>query len=102
MNPTPAAVSRALKLTGEHLTTWRKLRRLTAAQVADRAGVSVNTVLRVESGAGATLENVLRITRALGVMDAWTTALDPYEHDVGRLRADENLPERVRPPRAQP
>ena len=54
-------------------------------------------VLRLENGSGATLENVLRISRALGVLDSVLSALDPYAHDVGRLRADENLPKRVRP-----
>jgi transcriptional regulator with XRE-family HTH domain len=97
---TPAAVSRSLREIGEDLGTWRKLRQLTAAEAADRAGVSVNTVLRLESGEGATLENLLRITRALGVLDALTNALDPYATDVGRLRADEALPERVRHRRA--
>ena len=92
----PPTISRALTEVGTHLAVWRKLRRLTAAQVADRAGVSVNTVLRLEGGSGATLENVLRISRALGVLEVLTSALDPYAHDVGRLRADENLPQRVR------
>jgi transcriptional regulator with XRE-family HTH domain len=93
---TPAAVSRSLRKLGDDLGTWRKLRRLTAAEVADRAGVGVNTVLRLENGGGVTLENLLRVARALGVLDALTDALDPYATDVGRLRADESLPERVR------
>lgn len=95
-SPTPSAVSRGLRQLGEDLSTWRKLRRLTVAEVADRAGVSMNTVLRLESGAGATLENVMRVARALGVLDVLAAALDPYATDVGRLRADEALPERVR------
>jgi hypothetical protein len=37
------------------------------------------------------------VLRALGLMDALPRALDPYESDVGRLRADEQLPQRVRP-----
>ena len=93
---TPAAVQRSLRQVGEHLRTWRKLRGLTAAEVADRAGLAVTTVQRLENGKGATLENVLRVARALGVMDALATALDPYTTDLGRLRADEALPERVR------
>jgi transcriptional regulator with XRE-family HTH domain len=93
---TPAAVSRAVSRVGEDLGTWRKLRRLTAAEVADRAGVGVNTVLRLEKGDGATLENVFRVARALGVLDLLAAALDPYATDVGRLRADEALPDRVR------
>jgi len=93
---TPAPVARGVHTIGEDLATWRKLRRLTAAEVADRAGVGVSTVLRLESGAGATLENTLRVARALGVLDLLTKALDPYSTDVGRLRADEELPRRVR------
>ena len=93
---TPAPVSRSLSKLGGDISTWRKLRRLTAAEVADRAGVGVNTVLRLENGDGATLENVLRVARALGVLEALTDALDPYATDLGRLRADEGLPSRVR------
>ena len=96
MSRTPSAVSRSLRVIGGHLGTWRKLRDLTAAEVADRAGIGVNTVLRLERGEGATLENVLRVARALGVLDVLTGALDPYASDVGRLRAEESLPERVR------
>jgi hypothetical protein len=55
--------------------------------------------MRLENGDGASLENVLRVARALGVLDSLVTALDPYATDVGRLRSQEALPERVRPPR---
>lgn len=48
---------------------------------------------------GVSLENVLRVLRALGLMEAISRALDPFESDVGRLRADERLPLRVRPKR---
>ncbi|MHB1596537.1 MAG: helix-turn-helix transcriptional regulator [Streptosporangiaceae bacterium] len=87
---------------GEQLATWRRLRRLTAAQVADRAGISRHTVMRLEGGQGASLENLLRVARALGVLDTLTAALDPYSTDVGRLISQESLPERVRPHRARP
>lgn len=97
---TPVPVTRSLQQLGEHLATWRKLRKLTAAEVADRAGVGVSTVLRIERGQGSTLENLLRVARALGVLDSLAAALDPYATDVGRLRADEALPQRVRHRRA--
>ncbi len=93
---TPAAVTRTLRRLGEDLGTWRRLRQLTAVEVADRAGVSRDTVLRLEKGEGVSLENVLRIARALGVLDQLADALDPYATDLGRLRADEALPMRVR------
>jgi len=96
---TPIAVANGQRRMGEDLATWRRLRRLTAAQVADRAGISRHTVMRLENGEGATMENLLRVTRALGVLDQLVGAVDPYKTDVGRLRSEEALPERVRPPR---
>jgi transcriptional regulator with XRE-family HTH domain len=98
---TPIAVTSGLRRIGEELATWRRLRRLTAAQVADRAGISRHTVMRLEHGDGASMESVLRVARALGVLDSLVVALDPYATDVGRLRSEEALPERVRPPRRE-
>jgi transcriptional regulator with XRE-family HTH domain len=83
---------------GDDLTVWRKLRGLTQAQVADRAGIARTTLIRLEGGDGAvSLENVLRVARALGILEAIPRAVDPYESDVGRLRSEERLPQRVRP-----
>ena len=96
---TPVAVASAQRRIGEYLATWRKLRQLTAAQVADRAGISRYTVMRLEGGEGVSTENLLRVARALGVLDSLVAALDPYATDEGRLRSEEALPERVRPPR---
>lgn len=97
---TPIAVANGQRRIGEDLATWRRLRRLTAAQVADRAGISRYTVMRLENGEGATMENLLRVARALGVLDQLVEAVDPYKTDVGRLRSEEALPQRVRPPRS--
>jgi len=94
----PLPVRRALREVADDVVVWRKLRGLTQAQLADRAGISPNTLRRLENAdGGITLENVLRVLRALGVLDSLSRALDPYETDVGRLRADEQLPQRVRP-----
>jgi transcriptional regulator with XRE-family HTH domain len=96
----PAAVRRALADASRDLGAWRKLRGLTQAQLADRAGVSRSTLRRLEGGdGGVTLENTLRVLRALGILDDFSRALDPYESDVGRLRSDERLPRRVDPRR---
>jgi transcriptional regulator with XRE-family HTH domain len=87
-----------MRRTAESLGGWRRLRGLTQAQLADRAGVSESTVYRLERGdGGVSVENLLRVLRALGLLDALPRALDPYESDLGRLRADEQLPRRVRP-----
>src|ERR1700733_4294920 len=96
---TPIAVANGQRRIGEDLATWRRLRRLTAGPGGDRAGISRYTVMRLENGEGATMENLLRVARALGVLDQLVEAADPYKTDVGRLRSEEALPERVRPPR---
>jgi DNA-binding XRE family transcriptional regulator len=94
----PLPVARAVREIADDVVVWRKLRGLTQAQLADRAGVSLNTLRKLEGAdAGIKLENVLLILRALGVLDSVSRALDPYESDVGRLRSDEQLPQRVRP-----
>ena len=94
----PPAVRRALRQVADDVATWRRLRGLTQAQLADRAGVSRDTLTRLEGGdGGVSTENLLRILRALGVLDSLPKALDPYASDIGRLRSDEQLPRRVRP-----
>jgi len=93
-------VRRALREVAADLAGWRKLRGLTQAQLADRAGVHRDTISRLEHGdGGVSTETLLRVLRGLGVLDALHRALDPYESDIGRLRSDERLPQRVRPRR---
>lgn len=94
----PPSVLRAERQLAEHVVTWRKLRGLTQAQLADRADVARTTIQRLENGdGGISVENLLRVLRALGLLETIPRALDPFETDVGRLRSDESLPRRVRP-----
>ncbi|MDR1413278.1 MAG: helix-turn-helix domain-containing protein [Actinomycetes bacterium] len=97
VRPPSGKVVRAGHQIGEQLTTWRKLLGLTAAQVADRAGIARSTLARVEKGeGGVNFQAVLSMARALGVLDDLVRATDPYESDLGRARADQQLPKRVR------
>jgi transcriptional regulator with XRE-family HTH domain len=93
-------VRRALQSVADSVTAWRKLRGLTQAQLADRSGVSRDTIGRLERGdGGVSVEKLLRVLRSLGLLESVPEALDPYRSDVGRLRSDEQLPQRVRPRR---
>jgi transcriptional regulator with XRE-family HTH domain len=96
--PLPAPVRRAMSQLGEDLATWRRLRNLTVAEVAERADVARGVVIKLEAGDGTTLVSALRVARALGVLDVLASSLDPYRTDVGRLRSSEALPQRVRHP----
>jgi transcriptional regulator with XRE-family HTH domain len=88
---------RAAQTIGDQLRTWRKLQGLTAEQVCQRAGISRPTLRKLEHGdPGVSFEAFLNVLRALGRLDSLTTALDPYESELGRARADMALPERVR------
>jgi transcriptional regulator with XRE-family HTH domain len=83
---------------GSQLAAWRKLRGLTAQQVAERAGVTRQTVGRLERGDLAVGTGVfLSVCRALGILERVVEATDPYETPFGRARADQILPKRVRP-----
>jgi transcriptional regulator with XRE-family HTH domain len=93
---TPRVITRSLEQIGEDIRTWRLLQRLTVEQLADRAGVNFKTLLSLEKGQGTNLESLLRVTRALGLLDQISRSLDPHASDVGRLRADEGLPQRIR------
>ena len=95
--PLPVKVSHAATTLGEQVSTWRKLQGLTAEQLAQRAGITRGTLSRLEhADPGVGLGVFLSVAQARGQMDGVVKSLDPYETDLGRARADWNLPRRVR------
>jgi len=93
----PPAVLRAAREVGLDFTGWRKILGLTAAQVADRADITRDTLRKVEHGdPSVSFSVVLRVARALGVLDTLTRALDPLDTDLGRARAGQLERKRVR------
>lgn len=97
-NVAPLTVRRTLREMADHVRSWRKLRGLTQDQLAQRAGVTRRTIGRIEQADAAVgFEIWLRVLHALGIIGGLAQAIDPFETDVGRLRADEQLPDRVRP-----
>jgi transcriptional regulator with XRE-family HTH domain len=95
--PNPIRTRRAATELGEHVRAWRKLQGLTIQQLADRAGVNRTTITRLEQGSGPVrLDVFLNVASALGQLDNVVKAIDPYETPLGRARADEVLPQRVR------
>lgn len=95
--PIPTRTMLAARQIGENLATWRKMLGLTAEQVADKAAVSRSTLSRIENGDPAvSFATFLNVCRTLGTLDRVVEATDPYETEIGRIRADRALPQRVR------
>ncbi|NMM98569.1 helix-turn-helix domain-containing protein [Bifidobacterium olomucense] len=96
MKYVPTAVKRDLRTIGEQLMQQRKLLSLTIADVAQRAGVSPTTVANIEQGKAVRTDSLISVAHVLQLADAMVKACDPYTTDLGRLRAGEILPKRVR------
>lgn len=97
--PTPA-VRRALLLLGADLTAARLRRRLPAALVAERAGISRQTVAKIERGdAGVAIGAVAAVLLALGMLERLQQLAAPELDGVGMAMAAEQLPKRVRLPK---
>ena len=91
---------RDLRAFGANVARMRKIQGVTAELLAERAGVTRATLRSIERGEGsARLENVMAVLRILGQSEAVVQATDPLNTDLGRLHADESLPQRVRVPR---
>ena len=62
---------------GARLRAYRLQQNMAVAEVAARAGVHRNTVLKAEAGANPRIETVIAILRALGRIDALDAFLPP-------------------------
>lgn len=70
---------------------------ITSAQLADKAGVSRDTISRLENGdPSVSLATFLNVLPAYGLVNAVVDAIDPRQTDIGRARADQLIPQRVR------
>jgi transcriptional regulator with XRE-family HTH domain len=80
----PGAV-RQLSALGERLAVARKRRRLTQRTVAIRAGISIPTLRKLESGdAAVSLASLLRVLQVLGL-----------SRDIDQLASDDELGRRL-------
>ena len=64
-----------LRELGERLARVRLERNLTQAALAEQAGVSKRTVERMEAGGPTQLVNLVRVCRALNLLDRFETLI---------------------------
>ncbi|MCT1802148.1 MULTISPECIES: helix-turn-helix domain-containing protein [Kocuria] len=90
-------IERELTEFGQHVRGWRMVLGLTAQQVAERAGITRDTLRKIEAGdPGVGFGNVAQVLRALGVLEQVVNAIDPLGSDIGRLRAGNLSKKRAR------
>ncbi|AGX88392.1 XRE family transcriptional regulator [Candidatus Symbiobacter mobilis CR] len=101
--PLPLPAHRALAKLGGDLRRARLRRRWTQQSLAERAGVSLNTVKRMESGDPRMQWQMLaRVLVVYGDIDKLHDLLDTGNDDIGLALLDEQLPRRIRPRKNSP
>ncbi|MCU1530336.1 MAG: hypothetical protein JWP75_4099 [Frondihabitans sp.] len=82
---------RQLAELGENIRRWRALNGLSAAELADRAAVSRQTLRLIEAGEGGRIDSLFAVLGALGIADTAVAGIDPYKSDTARARIDDLL-----------
>lgn len=94
----PSAVrDRRIADLGSHVSAWRKASRITTELLAQRAGITRDTLRAIETGSGSVkVENLFAVLEALGLDAAVVRATDPTGDDRGRALLERGLSARVR------
>ena len=97
----PATLRRTLGKLGDDISVARRKRSLTAAMVAERAGVSRSTYLKVERGdPSVAMGTYAMVLFVLGLDGPLGRLADPALDDQGLVLDAQRLPRRVRVPKA--
>lgn len=95
--PLPVPARRAIAKLGADISRARRRRRLSQASLAQRSGISVATLKRLENGEPrVALEALARVLQVLGEIDRLAQLLGTEEDQIGLALMDEQLPKRVR------
>lgn len=93
----PSRVKRSLAKLGGDIAIARRKRKLTAAMVAERVGVSKATYQKVEKGDPTVSMGVYAMTLfVLGFAEALGEIVDVRRDDIGLLLDADRIPKRVR------
>ena len=93
---TPLPVQHALRKLGKDIQTARRRRRLPTKLVAERAGISRPTLLKVEQGhPGVSMGTCTSVLFALGILERLDVLADASRDLVGMALEEEHLPKRI-------
>lgn len=93
---TPIPVARAQRTIAANLDLARRQQRITLDLLAERANLSVPTVRKLLNEGAGTFENFLRVARILGMLQSVEESTDTLRTPMGRIRAEQDVPQRVR------
>lgn len=95
--PLPLPAQRTLKKLGEDINRARRRRGLTQQALAERVGVGLSTVKRLEAGDPRMQLHVLaRVLYLFGELGRLDQLLDIGQDEIGLALMDQQLPQRVR------
>ena len=95
--PLPLPVRRVIEKFGRDLSLARRRRRFSQASMAERIGISVASLRRLEGGdPGLSWGAVVRAMHVLGELDKLGSLLDTANDDLGLALMDQRLPQRIR------
>ncbi len=95
--PLPLPASRALLKLGQDLALLRRRRKYSQASLAERSGIGLNTLKRLEKGEpSGSLAHLARILCVLGEVQRLEQLLDTGADELGLLLMNEELPKRIR------
>lgn len=93
----PISLRSSLKNLGGSLKNARIRRRLKMVTVADRAGVSRETLARIQRGdPGVSIGNYAAVIFALGLGTEWMSLADIASDKAGQTLDEDRMPSRVR------
>ncbi|MDR2728584.1 MAG: hypothetical protein LBB56_05575 [Chitinispirillales bacterium] len=95
--PIPLPAAAALRKLGEDIRDARRRRRITMALLAERAGINVITLGKIEKGHESTsIGAYASVLYGLGMIERFRDIADGSHDLTGQMLADEKLPMRVR------
>jgi hypothetical protein len=93
----PIPVARALRKLGRDIKDARRRRRIPMAIAAQRASVSMPTLIRVERGnPSVSIGSYATVLFVMGMADRLADLVDARNDAVGLQLEEENLPKRIR------
>ncbi len=93
----PVSIRNGLKRLGADLKKARLRRRLKMSVVADRAGISLETLAKIQKGnSGVSMGNYAAVIFAVGLGISWMGLADIENDSMGRMLDEERIPMRAR------